>query len=85
MSRRIAGSEVTVLIQGESGVGKEVLAKLIHVWSKRRGAFIKVNCGAIPQHLLNRNSLDTTGALYRGKPRRQTGYFRTGSGRDTFS
>lgn len=73
MSRRIAGSEVTVLIQGESGVGKEVLAKLIHVWSKRRGAFIKVNCGAIPQHLLeselfgyNRGAF--TGANREGKP-----------------
>jgi len=71
--RRIAGSAVTVLIQGESGVGKEVLAKLIHVWSKRQGAFIKVNCGAIPQHLLeselfgyNRGAF--TGANREGKP-----------------
>jgi TyrR family helix-turn-helix protein len=73
LARRVAGSEVTVLIQGESGVGKEVLAKLIHVWSKRRGAFIKVNCGAIPQHLLeselfgyNRGAF--TGANKEGKP-----------------
>jgi len=73
LSRRIAGSAVTVLIQGESGVGKEVLAKLIHVWSKRQGAFIKVNCGAIPQHLLeselfgyNRGAF--TGANREGKP-----------------
>jgi len=73
LSRRVAGSAVTVLIQGESGVGKEVLAKLIHVWSKRQGAFIKVNCGAIPQHLLeselfgyNRGAF--TGANREGKP-----------------
>lgn len=73
LAGRVAGSEVTVLIQGESGVGKEVLAKLIHVWSKRRGAFIKVNCGAIPQHLLeselfgyNRGAF--TGANKEGKP-----------------
>ncbi|OPY88562.1 MAG: Alginate biosynthesis transcriptional regulatory protein AlgB [Syntrophus sp. PtaU1.Bin208] len=73
LSRRVAGSEATVLIQGESGVGKEVLAKLIHLWSKRQGAFIKVNCGAIPQHLLeselfgyNRGAF--TGANKEGKP-----------------
>jgi len=73
LSRRVAASEVTVLIQGESGVGKEVLAKLIHVWSKRPGAFIKVNCGAIPKHLLeselfgyNRGAF--TGANKEGKP-----------------
>ncbi|SEM19423.1 PAS domain S-box-containing protein/TyrR family helix-turn-helix domain-containing protein [Syntrophus gentianae] len=73
LSRRVAGSEATVLIQGESGVGKEVLAKLIHLWSKRPGAFIKVNCGAIPQHLLeselfgyNRGAF--TGANKEGKP-----------------
>jgi len=73
LSRRVAGSEVTVLIQGESGVGKEVLAKLIHVWSKRKGAFIKVNCGAIPKHLreselfgYNRGAF--TGANKEGKP-----------------
>jgi len=73
LSRRVANSEATVLIQGESGVGKEVLAKLIHVWSKRQGAFIKVNCGAIPKHLLeselfgyNRGAF--TGANKEGKP-----------------
>lgn len=50
--RRVAASDVTVLVQGESGVGKEVFAKLIHLWSQRKGAFIKVNCSALPGHLL---------------------------------
>jgi len=73
LSRRVSGSDVTVLIQGESGVGKEVLAKLIHVWSKRQGAFIKVNCGAIPKHLLESelfgyNKGAFTGANKEGKP-----------------
>src|SRR5262245_51273361 len=49
----IASSESRVLITGESGVGKEVLADVIHAWSPRaRGALVKVNCAAIPETLL---------------------------------
>src|SRR6185437_2287540 len=49
----IAPSDTRVLITGESGVGKEVLADVIHGWSSRsRGAIVKVNCAAIPENLL---------------------------------
>src|SRR5215469_11445900 len=49
----IAPSETRVLITGESGVGKEVLADVIHAWSSRAaGPMIKVNCAAIPETLL---------------------------------
>jgi len=49
----IAPSESRVLITGESGVGKEVLADVIHAWSTRAaGPLIKVNCAAIPENLL---------------------------------
>src|SRR2546422_243969 len=49
----IAGSDSRVLITGESGVGKEVLADLIHTWSPRAtGPLVKVNCAAIPETLL---------------------------------
>ena len=49
----IAPSETRVLITGESGVGKEVLADVIHSWSARaNGRIIKVNCAAIPETLL---------------------------------
>lgn len=49
----VAKVDSTVLIQGESGVGKEIIAKIIHRNSNRRkGPFIKVNCGAIPETLL---------------------------------
>src|ERR1700722_502970 len=49
----IAPSETRVLITGESGVGKEVLADVVHGWSARAsGAIIKVNCAAIPETLL---------------------------------
>ncbi|MBP1759322.1 MAG: domain S-box [Firmicutes bacterium] len=51
--RRVAKVDSTVLIYGESGVGKEGIAKLLHTQSNRAdGPFIKVNCGAIPENLL---------------------------------
>lgn len=73
LTRRVAGSEVTVLLQGESGVGKEVFAKLLHLWSQRKGAFIKINCSAIPGHLLESELFGYdkgafTGAGKDGKP-----------------
>lgn len=50
---RVAQSDTTVLLEGESGTGKELLAKAIHFHSARaRSAFITINCGAIPEHLL---------------------------------
>lgn len=53
MATRIARVDSTVLIQGESGVGKELIADVIHVNSNRKkGPLIKINCGAIPENLL---------------------------------
>jgi len=53
MVMRVAKVDSTVLIQGESGVGKELIAEIIHSNSNRKfGPLIKVNCGAIPENLL---------------------------------
>jgi two-component system, NtrC family, response regulator GlrR len=49
---RVAATEATVLILGESGTGKEVAARSLHVQSGRKGAFVTVNCGALPAELL---------------------------------
>ncbi len=70
----VAHVDSTVLILGESGVGKELIAQLIHRASKRsQGSFIKINCGAIPVNLLESEFFGYepgafTGALKEGKP-----------------
>jgi DNA-binding NtrC family response regulator len=54
MARRIAESETSIiLLQGESGTGKDLLAQSIHAWSRRQEApFLAINCSAIPENLL---------------------------------
>ena len=74
---KVAQVDSTVLIQGETGVGKGFFAKLIHRASKRKeGPFIRVDCGAIPESLLESELFGYeegafTGARLKGKP----GYF----------
>lgn len=74
MCIRIAQVDTSILILGESGVGKGVLAKLVHQRSTReRGPFISINCGAIPGNLLESELFGYapgafTGAQQKGKP-----------------
>ena len=67
-AKRIVNVSATVLILGETGVGKDVLAKYIYNESERRksGKFIKVNCGAIPANLLESELFGYAGGAFSG-------------------
>ncbi|KAA0258921.1 sigma-54-dependent Fis family transcriptional regulator [Deferribacter autotrophicus] len=73
---RIASSDVPVLITGESGVGKEVVAKSIHKYSKRKkGPFVAVNCNAIPPSLLESELFGYEKGAFTGADKSKPGYF----------
>lgn len=51
MARKVAATNVPLLLRGESGTGKEIFARAVHIASGRKGKFIEINCGAIPASL----------------------------------
>ncbi|HLP43196.1 MAG TPA: FHA domain-containing protein, partial [Fibrobacteria bacterium] len=73
---RASGSNVPVLISGETGTGKDVLANHIHARSPRAGKpFIAVNCGAIPEHLIESELFGHEKGAFTGANRRRPGRF----------
>ncbi|HPC74443.1 MAG TPA: sigma-54 dependent transcriptional regulator [Syntrophales bacterium] len=82
---QVAPSEATVLITGESGTGKEVIAGALHYNSPRReGPFIKINCAAIPETLLESELFGHEKGAFTGADRRKEGKFRQASGGSLF-
>ena len=76
-----AGSDVPVLLLGETGSGKEVFARLIHEKSKRLGKpFLKVNCGAIPSELIDSYLFGHEKGAFTGAVDRRKGWFETANG-----
>ncbi len=81
----IAASESRVLITGESGVGKEILAEVIHAWSPRfSGPLIKVNCAAIPETLLESELFGHEKGAFSGAVAQRIGRFEQADGGTIF-
>src|SRR5437016_4029218 len=81
LAQQVAASDASVLITGESGAGKEVLARYVHAKSNRaRGAFICVNCAAIPEHLLESELFGHEKGAFTGAIARRIGKFEEASG-----
>ena len=82
---RVAATDLTVLIQGESGVGKEVFSKVIHSLSARKhNQFIAINCGAIPAGTINSELFGHEKGAFTGAVNDRKGYFETVNGGTIF-
>ncbi|HOE94317.1 MAG TPA: sigma-54 factor interaction domain-containing protein, partial [Candidatus Cryptobacteroides sp.] len=81
----VAPTDLTVLITGESGVGKEVIPKIIHQHSLRKtGKYLAVNCGAIPEGTINAELFGHEKGAFTGAIADRKGYFEEADGGTLF-
>lgn len=85
MVARVAPTDATVLVQGESGTGKELIARALHQNSKRKdGAFIPINCGALPENLLESELFGHVKGAFTGAHQNKKGLFEEADGGTLF-
>ena len=85
LTRRVAGSNASVLILGETGVGKELVANAVHKLSHRNGGpFVRVNCGALSESLLESELFGHVRGAYTGAVANRTGRFEAAHGGTIF-
>jgi len=75
--KRVAASSVSVMLLGETGTGKEVLARAIHALSQRPGPFVAINCGAIPATLVESQLFGHVKGAFSGAVRDEPGLVRS--------
>lgn len=82
---RVSATEITVLVTGESGVGKENIPKIIHQFSPRKHAkYIAVNCGAIPEGTIDSELFGHEKGAFTGATSTRSGYFEVADGGTIF-
>ena len=85
VAEQVANTDLTVLINGESGVGKEVFSQIIHTLSSRKhNPFIAVNCGAIPEGTIDSELFGHEKGSFTGAMDARKGYFETVNGGTIF-
>ncbi len=85
IAERVANTNLTVLITGESGVGKEVFSQIIHqLGGRKHNAFIAVNCGAIPEGTIDSELFGHEKGSFTGASDARKGYFETVNGGTIF-
>lgn len=85
IARQVAPTDMSVLITGESGSGKEVFSHIIHQMSARKhGAFIAVNCGAIPEGTIDSELFGHEKGSFTGAHEARKGYFEVANGGTIF-
>jgi sigma-54-specific transcriptional regulator len=81
---RIARSEASVLVIGETGTGKELIARHLHVCSGRRGPFLAVNCGAFSETLIDAELFGHESGAFTGAVQARSGWFEAANGGTLF-
>jgi DNA-binding NtrC family response regulator len=82
---KVAPSDATILIVGESGVGKEIVADLVHAMSPRsKGPLIKINCAALPRELIEAELFGSVKGAFTGATSDREGLFRRAAGGTLF-
>jgi DNA-binding NtrC family response regulator len=85
IAKQASSSDVTVLLLGETGTGKEVVARAIHRWSPRRSKpFVAVNCAALPEHLLENELFGHEKGSFTGAGKREPGKIEVAEGGTVF-
>lgn len=85
MLRQIADTDVDVLVTGETGSGKEVVASLLHGWSRRsKGNFVALNCGALPEQIIESELFGHEPGAFTGAQKKRVGRIEHSSGGTLF-